>query len=211
MDFAARGDWSGYFRNVLGKPPRETLLKALAGFDAEIASSEAVPRGASSRFAIDLGAGEGRDSLELLRRAWTVLAIEMLPEGIQLLREQTPAGHRARLHTQIATFADAWWPACDLFNSSFALPFCPPGQFDGLWRRITASIRPGGRFAGQLFGDRDSWGRCGHALPHSRADVERLFSGYDFELLNEEEKDDTTAGGELKHWHVFHIVARKRP
>jgi hypothetical protein len=209
MDFAARGDWSGYFKNVLGKPPRETLLKALAGFDAELAAG--VPHACAPPFAIDLAAGEGRDSLELLRRGWIVLAIEMMPEGIRLLREQTPLAHRARLHTQIASFADAWWPACDLFNSSFALPFCPAEQFDGLWGRITASIRPGGRFAGQFFGDRDSWGRCGHTLPHSRGEVERLFVGFDFELLNEEEKDDTTAGGDLKHWHVFHIVARKRP
>ncbi len=199
MDFAATSDWPGYFKSVLGKPARETLVKA----------AEMYETGAEG-FAVDLAAGEGRDTLELLRRGWTVLAIEMLPQGIALLRERVPSEARARLHTQVADYAGSWWPGCDLFNSSFALPFCPAGQFEDLWARVVRSIRAGGRFAGQLFGDRDSWGRCGHTLGHSRETVERLFDGFEFEELREEEKDDTTAAGTAKHWHVFHIVARKR-
>lgn len=197
MDFAAKSDWPGYFKSVLGKPARDTTLKAVELFGGE------------AGFAVDLAAGEGRDTLELLRRGWTVLAIEMLPQGIAMLRERVPPEARARLHTQIADYARAWWPTCDLLNCSFALPFCPPDQFDSLWIRIVDSIRPGGRFAGQFFGDRDSWGRCGHTLGHSRRDVERLFAPFEFEMMNEEEKDDVTADGTPKHWHVFHVVARR--
>lgn len=211
MDFAAKSDWPGYFKSVLGKPARDTTLKAIELFARDAATNSRGPAtGMSSLFAVDLAAGEGRDTIELLNHGWTVLAIEMLAEGITLLRDRTPPAHRSRLHTQIANYAHAWWPKCDFLNSSFALPFCPPDQFDPLWRRITTSIRPGGRFAGQLFGDRDSWGRCGHTLPHSRAQVEHLFADFDFEQLTEEEKDDATADGQPKHWHVFHIVARKR-
>jgi hypothetical protein len=34
----------------------------------------------------------------------------------------------ARLETRMLSFAEAEWRQADLVNSSFALPFCPPGQ-----------------------------------------------------------------------------------
>src|SRR5690606_3661669 len=65
--YAEKRDWPGYFEVVLGKPARETLVDALARFERD---------GAAPGFAIDLGCGEGRDSAELLRRGWRVLAID---------------------------------------------------------------------------------------------------------------------------------------
>ena len=44
---------------------------------------------------------------------------------------------------------------------------------------------------------------------HTRADVEALLEGFEIEHLEEEEDDSVTPRGEAKHWHVFHIVARK--
>ena len=78
------------------------------------------------------------------------------------------------------------------------------------WGRIVGSIRPGGRFAGQFFGDRDTWARCADRTHHTRGQVEAMLSGFDIEVFNEEERDDAMADGAPKHWHVFHIVARKR-
>ena len=43
----------------------------------------------------------------------------------------------------------------------------------------------------------------------TRVEVEGLFAGFVFDQFNEEEKDDKTSMGEMKHWHVFHVVARK--
>ena len=62
-----------------------------------------------------------------------------------------------RLETQVAPFADAQWPDADLVNAGYALPFCPPEHFDAVWQRVVAWVTPGGRFSGQLFGDRDEW------------------------------------------------------
>ena len=61
------------------------------------------------------------------------------------------------------------------------------------------------------------WGAPGSG-PHeftsptgiSRAKVDKMFKDFVFEELREEEKDDVTTMGEPKHWHEFHIVARKR-
>lgn len=199
QDFAADNDWDGYFKAVHGKPPRDTLLKALELFGVDHAGPGV---------AVDLACGEGRDTLELLSRGWTVHAIEMSPTGLEMLDRRVRPEDRARLRMQLAPFATASWPSCDLLNCSYALPFCPPGEFAGLWQRIVSSIRPGGRFAGQLFGDRDTWSRSALTIGHTRAQVEELLKPFDIEQLNEEEKDDTTSMGELKHWHVYHIVAR---
>ena len=69
-----------------------------------------------------------------------------------------------RLVTRLARFEDATWPACDLVNASFSLPFGAPYRFEEVWRRIVDSLRPGGRFCGQLFGDRDEWAGAGIRL-----------------------------------------------
>ena len=52
-------------------------------------------------------------------------------------------GESPRLETRVARFEDATWPACDLVNASFALPFARPEAFDALWTRIVDSLRPG--------------------------------------------------------------------
>lgn len=204
QDYAAVEDWPGYFSVVKGKPPRDTLMTALANF----ARSE---RGDYAGFAVDLGCGEGRDTRELLHRGWRVLAIDGHPEALRLLHEQMPPGLDERLEARLAPFHEATWPrGVDLVNASFSLPFCPPEHFGAVWERIVASLRRGGRFAGQLFGDRDDWASIPGRSHQSRAEVERLLAPFDVEELREESKQDGPEAARPKRWHVFHIVARKR-
>jgi len=204
QDFASENDWDGYFKVVHGKPPRDTALRAIALFNAE-----PIPASSSPRFAVDLACGEGRDTLELLRHGWRVKAIDMTQSGLDMLLSRVTPEQRPHVQTQLATFTTAQWDACDLLNCSYALPFCPPAEFSYLWQRIVSSIKPGGRFAGQLFGDRDSWSVSSHTIGHTRAAVDQLLAPFDVEMLTEEERDDTTSMGEFKHWHVFHIVAKQ--
>jgi len=195
-------DWAAYYAKTSDRPPRETLMVALDRFDAE--PTDAV------RFAVDLGCGAGRDAIEMLRRGWRVLAIDAEPDAIEALEARPDLPPGVDLTGMVARFEDATWPACDLVNSSFALPLCAPSEFKRVWRRIESSLRPGGRFSGQLYGNRDSWaGRDGMTF-HTRADVERLLADFEIERLEEEEDDSTTPRGEAKHWHVFHIVARRQ-
>jgi tellurite methyltransferase len=195
-------NWARYYDAMAGKPPRETLLAALARAEGEPVTRE--------RFAVDLGCGEGRDTVELLRRGWRVLAIDGEPEAITRLLSRTDLPPDARLETRVARYDSATWPEVDLLNSSFALPFCPPEHWASLWQRIVESIRPGGRFAGHLFGERDEWGTRPEHTCLTRAQVEAMLRPFDIEMLEESEEDGQTAIGRPKHWHLFEIVARKR-
>jgi tellurite methyltransferase len=45
---------------------------------------------------------------------------------------------------------------------------------------------------------------------HTKQQVEELLSNMEILELNEEDKDGKTANGALKHWHVFHVIARQK-
>jgi len=199
-DFSEIEDWPGYFNAVLGKGARDTLLAALASFEAE---------GFQNGFAVDLAAGEGRDTLELLGRGWRVLATDNHPEAFSFLWPRVPEPLKPRLTTQEVSFCDMEFPASDLVNASFALPFCEPRHFCALWDKLVASIRPGGRFAGQFFGDRDTWASLPNRSHHSREEVLNCLEGFTIEMMREEERDDPPEVRNPKHWQIFHIVARK--
>jgi SAM-dependent methyltransferase len=196
----SRQSRQSYYQRTGERPPRETLLSALDR------GADAAP---GARRAVDLGCGTGRDTVELLRRGWAVLAIDAEPEAIAGLRERPDLPPDARLETRVARFEETDWPASDLVNASFALPLCPPATFAGLWQRLVASLKPGGRFAGQLYGDRDSWAGQPGMTFLTRPQAEALLAPLEVELFREEESDGVTPAGDAKHWHIFHIVARK--
>ena len=140
--------WGRYFA-AAGDEPRPTLLDAVARFS-------------SPGLAVDLGCGTGRDTAELLRRGWRVVAIDREQEALDRLHALA-GPDSAQLETRLARFEEASWPVCDLVNASFALPFSPTESFPALWDRIVESLPPGGRFCGQLFGERDDWAGSGVA------------------------------------------------
>src|SRR6185437_15442657 len=98
-----------YHAAVAGRPPRPTLLRALAAFEAENHVG----------FAVDLGAGEGRDAIALLQRGWSVLAIDSDASALANLRTRHDLPPGARLVTLHRSFVDAAWPRADLVNASF--------------------------------------------------------------------------------------------
>ena len=194
------GKWQRYYA-AAGEAPRETLLQALDAFEAA---------GRPPGQAVDLGCGAGRDTFELLRRGWRVIAVDAEPAAIGLLLDNPDAAAaEGRLETAVTRFADARWPEADLVNASVSLPFCRPDEFERTWARIVGSLGRGGRFCGQLFGDRDGWAPAADMTFHSRAQVDELLEGLDVERVEEREEDGRTAVGDPKHWHLFLVVARK--
>jgi SAM-dependent methyltransferase len=194
--------WTAFYKATQGHQPFQTLVKAMALFAAE------KPQ-ATDYFAIDLGCGAGRDTFALLAQGWWVLALDQQPEAIEWIQANVPPDQKARLQTQVATFEHAILPPADLVNASFSLPFCAPQYFNRCWGQIVTTLRPGGRFAGQFFGQQDSWAGSPSMTFHTAAQIDELLGGFAVELFKEVEEDGKTALGEPKHWHVFSVVARK--
>jgi len=202
---ASRRDWPAYFDRIEGKPPRETLEHALDLFDAEGPSE--------SRVAADIGCGSGRDAQRLLERGWRVWAQDGSIDGIERARarpEIADAVSESRAELVHADYSAIEIPRVDLVNASFSLPFCPPGAFAALWAKIDAAIPVGGRFAGQFFGERDSWAIIEDRTHLTRDETLALLGPYTIEHLKEEDRPGAAGAEPHKHWHVFHIVARKR-
>lgn len=203
--YAAKRVWPAYFDIVAGKPPRDTLLKALDAFDAEGVRAD----GTDYPFAVDIGCGDGRDTAELLRRGWRVLAVDGHPEAFDRLHARSDIPAKDRLECRHAPFEGLVVSPALLVNSSFSLPFCHSDHFDALWQGILQAILPGGRFSGQLFGDRDDWAAIEGRTHHTAGQARALLDGLEIELFEESESEGKDALDNPKHWHRFDIVARK--
>ena len=184
-----------------------------AGAEAVAARSALADRGRGaanrSLVAVDLGFGDGADTVELLRRGWTVCAIDSSADAVARLQEAVAEGHRDRLTIERASFTDATLPTADLVFAGLSLPFCEPTEFAQVWDKVVAAIWPGGWFAGHLFGDRDGW--AGEAdmtfLTRDQA-LAFLLKGFDVQAFREQDESGRSTLGP-KHWHVFHVIARR--
>ncbi len=202
MSTSGQSRFAPYYRGVETRPPRHTLAHALDRWQAEHIHRR-------DGFAVDLGCGAGRDTVEMLRRGFRVRAIDPEPDAIAALAARPDLPNRELLDPVCARMEDADWPACDIVNSSFALPLVPPDRFPALWRRIVGSLRDGGRFAGHLYGPNDEWANPGITIL-SRAELNTLLADLDIEMLEEIERVAETGKGKMKRWHLFNIVVRKR-
>jgi SAM-dependent methyltransferase len=189
-------DWTEYYDEQEGREPRPMLLEVLDRFD-------------TPGEAIDLGCGTGIETRAMLERGWSVFASDRQEEAIlRTRRRAVAAGVEDRLTTIVAPMEDVDVPAADLVWASFSLFFCHRTRFEDVWSKVTGAIRPGGRFAGHLLGDRDTWARQLDDVSSFTPDRARaLFEAFEIERFDEEEREDEPGP---KWWHVFHVVARMR-
>ena len=190
--------WEGYYRKLEGRSARPLLAAVLERFPTD-----------GSFHVVELGSGDGTEATALLERGWTVTAIDAEPAAIARLHARVSVAQRERLTTRVARFEDVDLPAADLILASFSLPFCPPSHFEDVWARVVAALAPGGRFAGEFFGVRDSWATADDMTFHTADEVERLLAPFEVEELKEKEWDGSSGSGP-KHWHLFQVIARKR-
>ena len=188
-------EWTVYYDANTDRSPRPMLLEVLDAFEPLHGD------------AVDLGCGQGVDTLALLERGWTVFATDAEHEAIDRVRARVPESLAPRLRTRVSPMEEVELPDADLVWASFSLFFCDPARFDEVWARIRAAIRPGGRFAGQFLGERDTWAPQDDRSAFSRTAAEALLDGLEVERFEEEENDGEACSGP-KHWHVFHAVAR---
>ena len=193
--------WDDYYQKIQGREPRPLLMDVLNAFARETSPS--------SRLAIDLGCGDGTETIALLARGWNVLAVDGEPAAIHRLLKKLPENGHPHLQTQIMKFQELSLPPADLIHASFSLPFCPPEYFDAFWNKIVSAIKPGGRFAGQFFGVNDSWSTKPDMTFRTAGQLRAMLERFEVESFVELEEDGQAASGP-KHWHLFTVIARKK-
>ncbi|MFY9615534.1 MAG: class I SAM-dependent methyltransferase [Candidatus Dormiibacterota bacterium] len=192
----SEAQWRNFIQITSGRPPWPQLVRAEEMFD-------------EPGEALDVGAGAGRDTGYLLRQGWRVTAVDASPYAAAALRRLPRQRNLQVVISGIEEFEPA---AYDLVNAQFSLPFISPTHFDATVRRLRDSVRPDGIMAATFFGKHDEWNVAGTGLTFStRPDIERLFRGWRFIELIESDEDSHTADGTPKHWHLFHLIARRVP
>jgi hypothetical protein len=181
--------WKTYHKLTEDTPPRALLVEAL-------------PFVNKSGIALDLGAGSLSESKYLLEKGFAVTAVDMESfESFSHPRFTFKKKKFEKFHYPIKFF--------DLVNAQFAIPFMSQYDFSKVWPKLKESLVQGGIFTGQFFGTEDGWNNDIFMNFHNKNDVLSLLDGMDVIKLEEVKENKPTAKGEMKHWHIFHIIARK--
>ena len=160
--------------------------------------------------AIELGCGAGRDTVCLIKNGWNVLAID---------REDVESRIAAKLEAEELKqfkflkqkFEDIELEKNNLVVANFSIPFCNKNDFKKLWNKIDDSILKDGYFVGNFFGENDEWKITKKEMTFlSKRQVIELFRNFEIIKFKEIEKDGLTGLGEMKHWHMFNVIAKKK-
>ena len=192
-------DWAAYYRHTRGREPRPLFAKGMAAVaDAAIRPGRAV----------EIGFGDGTETLALLHAGWHVTAIDPTAVAADALRATVPLLDAPRLEIITSPAQDADLPPFDLLYAGYALSFIRREDFRAFWARLRDRLRPGGLLVVNVFGVRDSWAGDPDMTFIARGDVERMVEGLEVIEIDEQDQDGDSFAGR-KHWHVFDIVARR--
>jgi SAM-dependent methyltransferase len=197
------GYWARYYEVTVERPAWETVRLAIEGFASEALADS------RERLAVDLGCGAGRDTRELLRAGWRVLAVDRESAAIGALDTALEPDLKPRLQTLVADLATVEIPKCDLVNASVSLPFLGPDDLWATWRRALGALRIGGRIATMLYGDRDASAGDPSMTCVSPEAVRASLEPFEIEHWLDVEEDSVTALGEAHHFHRLDVVARR--
>jgi SAM-dependent methyltransferase len=192
-------DWEAYYRHTLGREPRPLFTKGMAAVDA-------AREGPGQ--AVEIGFGDGTETLALLDAGWRVLAVDQAHQAEEVLRPRVPEGAIDRLEVRIASAAGLELPPVDLVYAGYALSFLAPDAFRRFWAEVRSRLRPGGFVVVNIFGVRDTWAGDPYMTFVDRDTVDRMVAGLEVLAIDEEDADGSSFVGD-KHWHVFDIVARR--
>lgn len=185
--------WKDFYQKTRNSPPWPLLVRAvsLLGRTGE---------------ALDLGCGAGRDTRYLIACGFSVTAVDREAASLAALAD-LPTDH---LRLVQSSFEDFTFERYDLINAHFALPFTNKELFPAVFARLKAALKPGGIFVGQFFGVKDTWNTPDSSMTFfTHEQAQNQLERTEIVEFEEEDQDGATALGAQKHWHVYHIVARK--
>ncbi len=196
-----------YYQASFGKPANAVTLKAIELFGKDEKSKVQ---------ALDLGCGEGRDTIALLKRGWQVVAVDKKSQAFHWLnRHEAVQDHADSLICVEMSFEDLIISnlpvdSFDLIIANWSLPFCSKKHFSSVWQKLISHTKIGGRFAGNFFGKNHSWNLERPWLVFlDKTEVLNLFDSFAIEEFEEIEYDELSACGEEVHWHTYSVIAKR--
>ena len=89
--------------------------------------------------AIDLGCGDGRDTIALLKNEWEVLSIDK-ENTEHIIIENLAPNELKKFTFKQSLFGEMNLPQVDLIVANFSLPFSKKDKFNLIWKKIVDSI-----------------------------------------------------------------------
>lgn len=196
-DQAPQSTWDRYYQKMLNRPLRPLYLQGIEFW-----------KGASG-VASDLGCGIGNEVMDLLKRGWSVHAIDKEAAGIQSLL--TRAGTGKKLSTSIQAFESfKHFPKVDILFSFHALSFSNKEHFAKVLERAIESVNAQGLFVGTLFGPQDDWVQWDFVAGISEEKMKEAFHAFEILHFKEVKGRERSANGPEKNWHFYEIIARRK-
>ena len=152
--------------------------------------------------ALDIGAGNGRDSRYLAKLGFEVTAIDI---------SEASAGHLGEHEFIRFVCGDICHFSLEryhLINASLVLPFIPQDSFRELWPRLLEALEPGGVFCGHFFGIKDWKVQDNLAWGLERESVLELLEPLNVEVFGEHLSDGANQIGQTVTKHNYGVVAR---
>jgi len=197
-------NWKAYYDLHMAMPH----TKSLATANVKYCNG---PRGV----ALDIGAGNLRDTKYLLQEGFKVIAVDPSPDSAAMAKEL----HNPNL-TMIEDIIGKYNFPKEYFqvvNAQGFLFHLRDERLVIIMNRIKSSLQKGGIFTTELLGKNDDWNTIDSTKTFlDRSELEELFDGFEIKYLDEYERDVTSAKSEingtneLKHWHKFKIIAVKQ-
>jgi tellurite methyltransferase len=197
-----RNPWA---REYARTPDRYIWGKSPSGFAKELAGL--IPAGGR---VLDLGCGEGRDSVYFAACGFEVTALDLSNEGLKKA-QRLAAEREVRVQWLCCSMLDV--PVAgrfDLVYSCGAIHHVPKEERPRLFRRLKVVTKAGGVHAHIVFTDEKIYHERGEEIDYfSRGDLGRLYG--DWSILTEEGGHIFCAQDGTRHSHSIERIIASRP
>lgn len=189
-------NWDEYYTKINNSKP-SNLLKRFSEMNAK------------RKTAIDLGCGSGKDTIFLLKNGYKVYAIDKEEIIKKYIDDKINQDEKMRLKYIIKDFEKIDFPKVDLINANLSISFCHPNKIDNLLKNIKASINIDGFFVGNFLGILDDWHTNKNMTFFAEQQIKEIFKNFKIIYFNEINEDKKAVNGNLKHWHIYELIAYK--
>lgn len=154
--------------------------------------------------AIDLGCGEGFDSIYLLENNWNVIAIDLFTESIKKNLKKLDEKYKNKLIILRQEFENLDIPKVDLILANYSISYCKKERLITMLNKVVNSIKINGRLAGIIYGENDYRKEYINCMTEENI-YSILEEKFEIEYFNEYVGINNIS----KNEHFYAIIARK--